>query len=102
MSVRTKTPRTETTRFNRERRQAAPSDSIPWIEAFPGLTDNDIPGHCLVGARYKEGLTQVQLAKLTGIPQRHISEMENGKRTIGRQRAKQLADVLNVNYRIFL
>ena len=47
-------------------------------------------------------VSQTQLATLTGIPQRHISEMEHGKRAIGKERAKQLADVLQVDYRVFL
>jgi DNA-binding XRE family transcriptional regulator len=49
--------------------------------------------------RHREGLTQKGLAELTGIPQHHISEMENGKRTIGRERAKRLALALNCDYR---
>jgi transcriptional regulator with XRE-family HTH domain len=56
----------------------------------------------LGGARVKEGITQRELAELTRIPQRHISEMENGKRTIGKERAKKLAEVLKVNYKVFL
>jgi predicted transcriptional regulator len=34
----------------------------------------------LRAARSKADITQVELAHLTGIPQRHISEMEYGKR----------------------
>jgi len=78
------------------------SDSIAWRDAFPEFTDEELPGAALAGARAKEGLTQQQLSDLTGIPQRHISEMENGKRQIGKERAKKLAKVLKVNYRIFL
>ena len=52
--------------------------------------------------RHRENLTQRQLAELTGIPQRHISEMENGKRVIGKERARVLAKVLHADYRIFL
>jgi plasmid maintenance system antidote protein VapI len=47
-------------------------------------------------------LTQTQLAELTGIPQRHISEMENGKRTIGKEMAKRLGKALNISYKVFL
>jgi len=61
-----------------------------------------LPGVALAGAREKEGLTQQELANLTGIPQRHISEMENGKRQIGKIRAKRLAKVLNIGYKVFL
>jgi DNA-binding XRE family transcriptional regulator len=76
--------------------------SIPWRDAFPELTDSELPGISLRGARHREGLTQVELAHLSGIPQRHLSEMENGKRAIGKDRARKLAEVLGVNYRIFL
>jgi ribosome-binding protein aMBF1 (putative translation factor) len=53
--------------------------------------------------RTREGLTQMELARITQIPQRHISEMENRKRGIGKERAKVLAKALNVSdYRLFL
>jgi DNA-binding XRE family transcriptional regulator len=52
--------------------------------------------------RTREGLTQKQLAGLTGIPQHHISEMENGKRSIGKERAKKLAEALHCDYRQLL
>ncbi|HEY6872152.1 MAG TPA: helix-turn-helix transcriptional regulator [Geobacteraceae bacterium] len=52
--------------------------------------------------RHREGLTQKRLAELTGIPQHHISEMENGKRTIGKERAKRLAEALHCDYRRLL
>lgn len=52
--------------------------------------------------RSRENLTQRQLAELTGIPQRHISEMENGKRAIGKELAKRLGKALNADYKVFL
>jgi hypothetical protein len=78
------------------------TDAIPWRAAFPGYSDEDLPGVCLAGARAREGFSQRHLSVLTGIPQRHISEMENGKRSIGKERAKALASALNTDYRIFL
>lgn len=78
------------------------SDSVPWREAFPEYSDEDLPGVCLRGSRYKEGLTQKQLADITGIPQRHISEMEHGKRPIGKEMAKRLGKALNISYKVFL
>ncbi len=78
------------------------SDSIPWRKAFPEYDDTTLPGVALAGARAKEELTQQELSKLTGMPQRHISEMENGKRTIGKERAKKLAKALNIGYKVFL
>ncbi len=50
----------------------------------------------------REGLTQRQLSEMTGIPQRHLSEMENGKRIIGKETAKKLGTALNADYRAFL
>ena len=78
------------------------SDSVAWREAFPEYDENSLPGVALTGARTKEGLTQQKLAEMTGIPQRHISEMENGKRPIGKERAKKLAKALNIGYKVFL
>lgn len=52
--------------------------------------------------RGKEALTRKQLAELTGIAQHHISEMENGKRSIGKETAKKLTKALNIDYRVFL
>lgn len=53
--------------------------------------------------RTRENLTQKQLAALTGIPQHHISEMENGKRPIGKERARKLAEALHVgDWRVFV
>lgn len=60
------------------------------------------PASYLSGARYKEGLTQEELSLKTNISRRHISEMENGKRSIGKNNAKKLAAALNTNYRLFL
>jgi DNA-binding XRE family transcriptional regulator len=52
--------------------------------------------------RLREGLTQKRLAELSGIPQHQISEMENGKRSIGKERAKRLAEALHCDYRQLL
>ncbi len=70
-------------------------------EVFPELAGKEKQVY-LRGIRYREDLTQKQLADLAGIPQRHISEMENGKRPIGKENAKKLAKVLNADYRMFL
>jgi DNA-binding XRE family transcriptional regulator len=78
------------------------SDTVPWRDLFPEYADEELPGVCLARSRHKENMTQKQLSELTGIPQSHISEMENDKRGIGKKAAKILAKVLNVNYRVFL
>jgi len=78
------------------------SDSVPWREAYPECSEAQLIGKALAGARYREGLTQMQLSEITGIPQRHISEMENGKRPIGKEMAKRLGKALNIGYKVFL
>ncbi len=57
---------------------------------------------CLRGLRYRDGMTQEALAQKTGIPRRHISDFENGRRNIGKINAKKLADVFHVDPRYFL
>ena len=74
------------------------NDALPWRSVLSEPT----PGEALKGARTKEGLTQRALAELTGIPQRHISEMENGKRPIGKNTARSLSETLKVDRRLFL
>jgi|SRR6185369_3842367 len=76
-------------------------ESIPWREAFPEFKGNEA-GTLLSGYRHREGITQMQLAAATGIPQRHISEMENGKRIIGKETARKLGAALHCDYRVLL
>jgi hypothetical protein len=82
--------------------EAEGAESVPWREAFPPIPESERPGRMLRAARTKEDLSQTQLATLTGIPQRHISEMEHGKRPIGKERAKKLANALQIDYHVFL
>ena len=78
------------------------SDSIPWRDAFPGFDENNLPGVNLRAARQRESLTQIELSKRTGVPQRHISEMENGKRPIGKKNDQIFSEALGIGYRVFL
>lgn len=81
---------------------ALSSDSVPWREVFSEYTDQELPGVSLRAARRREGLTQKELADLSGISQAHISLMERGKMSIGVTRAKRLGKALNAGYKIFL
>lgn len=75
----------------------------PWREVLQELRPNEpIEAGVLRGARSKAMMTQTRLSELTGIPQRHISEMEQGKRPIGKENAKKLAKALETDYRVFL
>lgn len=66
--------------------------------------DGDLPRWAIVlrGLRNREGLTQSAMGKLLGIPQGNISQMEHGKRAIGKQIAKRLATLFDTDYRLFL
>ena len=67
-------------------------------EVFPGFH----AGKSLRGARYREDISQRQLAKLTGVSVQNISAMENGRRPIGKEMAKRFAQVLNTDWRLLL
>jgi len=71
---------------------------VSWEEAFPEYG----PGDTLKGARLMEGLTQAQLADKIDIKPHHVSEMENGKRPIGKEMAKRFAKALHTGYKVFL
>jgi len=75
--------------------------SIPWRESVY-FKDMPFPGSYLAGFRHREGMTQVELAEGSGIPRRHISEMENGKRPIGKANAKKLAEALKIDPRLLV
>ena len=74
---------------------------MPWREVLP-FTNEELPGVFLAGARYREGSTQAAFAQATGIPRQHISEMENGRRPIGKKNARLLADALHIDPRRLL
>jgi DNA-binding XRE family transcriptional regulator len=64
-------------------------------EVFPEYLGKELQ-IALRAYRTRQDLTQKELSALTGIPQHHISEMENGKRPIGKERARKLAEALRV------
>jgi ribosome-binding protein aMBF1 (putative translation factor) len=67
-------------------------------EVFPQFHAGDV----LRGFRDREEMTQAELAGRAGAKATHISEMERGKRPIGKDMARRLAKVLKVDYRVFL
>ena len=81
--------------------EAKEEPSKPWREVLP-FKDGELPGVFLAGARYREGMTQAALAQATSIPRRHISEMENGRRPIGKKNARLLAEALKIDPRQLL
>ncbi len=59
-------------------------------------------GALLKGLRIREGLSQVEFAKKIDVTQANLSNMENGKRPIGKIIAKRIENIFGVNYRFFL
>jgi ribosome-binding protein aMBF1 (putative translation factor) len=99
MSVHTRTHRTKDARVHTQGEETG----LPWREVFKEDIENFTePGLMLKGARAKENLTQKELAEKLGVKAHHISEMEHGKRPIGKAMAHRLATVLGVGYRVFL
>lgn len=77
------------------------ADSISWREVL-SFKGEELLGVFLAGARYREGITRAALAEVTSIPRRHISEMENGRRPIGKKSARLLAEALKIDPRRLL
>ena len=72
-------------------------------EVFKGLIDKyGRSGSVIRGCRSRDDLSQFELAKKLGIPQSDVSQMENGKRPIGKKMAIRLAKIFKTNYRVFL
>ena len=105
MSVRTRTRPTKKRKKVARTRLRKPKTEklIPWREAFKAkLAKYSEGGLMLRGSRHKEEITQAELALAIGISQHHISEMENGKRPIGKEIAHRLAKYFHTDYRLFL
>lgn len=96
MSAHTKT---HPTKQSREKKK----ESIPWREASRDLIAKYTETGMLIrGGRHKAGLTQKKLAQEIGVLPHHISEMEHGKRSVGKKMAQKLGKIFNVDYRVFL
>lgn len=103
MLVRTKTHRTKTRIAKRRSKTLSREKSITWREAFKEkIRKHSEGGLMLKGCRSKADITQKELAEALSILPHHISEMENGKRPIGKEMAKRLAAFFKTDYRVFL
>lgn len=87
-----------------ERYKITPDNQYTSIDGlFSDLTQKSgEPGVLLKGLRYREGLSQIEFAKKLNISQTNLSAMENGKRAIGKELAKRIADIFGLDYRNFL
>lgn len=76
--------------------------AIPWRESSHFDNPMKLPGQILAGARYREGVTQAELSRRTGISCQRLSRMENGRRPISETNAQKIAEILNINWRHLL
>lgn len=66
------------------------------------IAEHGEPAVLLKGLRAKEGLSQIEFAKEVNLTQQNLSAMENGRRNIGKEIAKRIAEKFGIDYRIFL
>ena len=79
------------------------SKNTPWREVYKSELRKYGEGALMLrGSRHKAEMTQQALADELGISQHHVSEMENGKRAIGKEMALRLSKVFQTDYRKFL
>ncbi len=72
-------------------------------EWYKKIKNEITPGINMRVYRTNKGLTQKQLGELLGgIPKQHISNMENGTRSISIKTAKQLAKIFKVSVDKFI
>lgn len=66
--------------------------------------DRILPSYsiAILRLREKNKLNQRELAEKIGVLHHHISEMEHGKRAIGKNLAKRIGAAFKCDYRLFL
>ena len=78
-------------------------DSVPAEDVFPDLKDpSKHPMITFRGIRAKAGLSQKELAERLEIAQADVSNIERGKREIGKALAKRIEKEFKIDYRRFL
>ncbi len=103
MSAHTRAHHTRISRKGATASERKKEKSIPWrAVAKENIEKFSEAGLAVRGARLRAEMTQQQLADAIGVKPHHISEMEHGKRSIGKEMARRLAEVLKVNYKVFL
>ena len=84
--------------------EADEGPAVPWREALGDvLAKNGGEVATMVRAcREAKNMTQQALADEVGLHKSNISEIERGKRSVGKALARKLATVLETDYRMFL
>lgn len=84
--------------------KAYSDETLPWreIAADRIKSAGGETAHMVKTSREMAGLTQIELAKKLSMPQSNLSQIETGRRSVGKALAKKLAKVFKVDYRVFL
>jgi ribosome-binding protein aMBF1 (putative translation factor) len=78
------------------------SGTVPWREVAKDHIKFGEVAFAVRAGRARAGMTQTELAKKLEVGQAYVSDLERGKRTVGKVMAKRLGELLNVSYRVFL
>jgi transcriptional regulator with XRE-family HTH domain len=81
-------------------KKAKPRKTSKYVPARARVTLT--PGDSVRIARELQEMTQADLASATGIPQPTLSSIENGRATLGAERAERLARALKVHPAVLL
>lgn len=79
-------------------------ETLPWREVAKSRikTAGGESAYMVKTSREMAEMTQVELAKRLRMAQGNISQIETGKRAVGKNLAKKLAKIFDVDYRVFL
>lgn len=74
------------------------------VNSFLKGVKGDLPDWAIYfrGIRQREDLTQKEMAKRLHLTQSNISDIERGRRPIGKQLARQIAEEFSAEYRMLL
>jgi ribosome-binding protein aMBF1 (putative translation factor) len=75
---------------------------VPWRETAKAHLQQGDVALVVRAARKRAELTQQQLADKLGVPQSNVAAIETGKRDVGKDLAKRLAEIFETDYRMFL
>ena len=92
-------------KIEKELEKYAEDDEVPvaWEKlAKDRIAKYKKSGLVLRGMRYRENMSHIALVKKSGVSQNEISNIENGKRTVGKKIAMKLAKALNFDYRLLI
>ena len=79
-------------------------EALPWREVSQARikASGGEAAHMVRTSREMAEMTQTKLAYLLKMPQANVSQIETGKRPVGKALAKKLAKIFKVDYRVFL